>query len=268
MANINRVVLVGNLTQGPGAAPDAERHIRLQASDRGQHAPQGRDRAVGGQAELLRRHRLGEPSGELLAVPVEGPPCGHRRAARVARVGCHDGSGKRQAVEMIAESVQFLGSRADERRRLAAVRPGGRGRRERRLPRLGRRRRHPLLRSAMAPKQQREQTSTRRRQPPGGATAPRRRNCHFCRDKVEEVDYKNITQLRRVHLGEGQDPLAPDHRRVPPAPGPGRGRGQARARDGAAPLRLGLIDASHPAEGRREGRPARRGRRRRARLRA
>ena len=48
----------------------------------------------------------------------------------------------------------------------------------------------------MAPKREREQTSTRRRQPPGGAAAPRRRNCRFCRDKVEEVDYKNISQLR------------------------------------------------------------------------
>ncbi len=47
----------------------------------------------------------------------------------------------------------------------------------------------------MAPKQ-RDQTSTNRRRPPGGATAPRRRNCRFCRDKVEEVDYKNIAALR------------------------------------------------------------------------
>ena len=48
----------------------------------------------------------------------------------------------------------------------------------------------------MAPKQQREQTSTRKRQPPGGPSAPRRRNCRFCRDKVEEVHYKNIALLR------------------------------------------------------------------------
>jgi small subunit ribosomal protein S18 len=32
----------------------------------------------------------------------------------------------------------------------------------------------------------------------------RRRNCHFCRDKVEEVDYKNINQLRRYISEKGK----------------------------------------------------------------
>jgi small subunit ribosomal protein S18 len=41
-------------------------------------------------------------------------------------------------------------------------------------------------------------TSTRR----GPNTGPiKRRSCQFCRDKVEEVDYKNIAQLRR-HVSE------------------------------------------------------------------
>ena len=52
------------------------------------------------------------------------------------------------------------------------------------------------------PKQREERTSTRRRPP---ATAqPRRRNCHFCREKVEEVDYKNIAQLRRYISEKGK----------------------------------------------------------------
>jgi small subunit ribosomal protein S18 len=54
----------------------------------------------------------------------------------------------------------------------------------------------------MAQPKQREQTSTRRR-PPANAQ-PRRRNCHFCREKVEEVDYKNIAQLRRYISEKGK----------------------------------------------------------------
>jgi len=49
----------------------------------------------------------------------------------------------------------------------------------------------------MAQPKQREEKSTSRRRPPGGAAGtPRRRNCRFCRDKVEEIDYKNIASLR------------------------------------------------------------------------
>ena len=54
----------------------------------------------------------------------------------------------------------------------------------------------------MAQPKQREQTSTRRR-PPASAQ-PRRRNCHFCREKVQEVDYKNIAALRRYISEKGK----------------------------------------------------------------
>ena len=57
----------------------------------------------------------------------------------------------------------------------------------------------------MAQPKQREEKSTSRRRPPGGAPGtPRRRNCRFCRDKVEEVDYKNINQLRRYVSEKGK----------------------------------------------------------------
>ena len=50
----------------------------------------------------------------------------------------------------------------------------------------------------MAPKEQRQ----RKRAP---ATAPtRRRNCYFCREKIEEVDYKNHSQLRRYISEKGK----------------------------------------------------------------
>jgi small subunit ribosomal protein S18 len=43
---------------------------------------------------------------------------------------------------------------------------------------------------------QRDQTSSSRRRTPGDAM-PRRKSCHFCRSKLDEVDYKDLTQLRR-----------------------------------------------------------------------
>ncbi|HXH88377.1 MAG TPA: 30S ribosomal protein S18 [Gaiellaceae bacterium] len=40
---------------------------------------------------------------------------------------------------------------------------------------------------------------------PGGSTAPgRRKSCLFCKDKVEEVDYKNVNQLRRYISEKGK----------------------------------------------------------------
>jgi single-strand DNA-binding protein len=64
---------------------------------------------VGRQAQLLRRHRLGQSGRKLRAVPGQGP------AAIDGRLDwrewdAQDGT-KRQAVEIIAENVQFLGSR-------------------------------------------------------------------------------------------------------------------------------------------------------------
>jgi len=53
------------------------------------------------------------------------------------------------------------------------------------------------------PKQRGEERSTSRRRPPSNAQ-PRRRNCQFCRDKVEEVDYKNLAQLRRFISEKGK----------------------------------------------------------------
>jgi small subunit ribosomal protein S18 len=36
---------------------------------------------------------------------------------------------------------------------------------------------------------------------PGG---PRRKNCYFCREKIAEVDYKNVNQLRRYISERGK----------------------------------------------------------------
>jgi small subunit ribosomal protein S18 len=53
------------------------------------------------------------------------------------------------------------------------------------------------------PKQRGEERSTSRRRPPA-SMQPRRRNCHFCREKLEQVDYKNIAQLRRYVSERGK----------------------------------------------------------------
>jgi small subunit ribosomal protein S18 len=52
----------------------------------------------------------------------------------------------------------------------------------------------------MAP---RERTQQRKR-PGGPAGAIKRRNCFFCKDKVAEIDYKNVTQLRRYISEKGK----------------------------------------------------------------
>ncbi len=48
-----------------------------------------------------------------------------------------------------------------------------------------------------------QQTKPRRR-PPGGGGPIRRKSCYFCKDKVDQVDYKNINQLRRYISEKGK----------------------------------------------------------------
>jgi len=42
-------------------------------------------------------------------------------------------------------------------------------------------------------------SKTRREKPAAGAAgAARRRYCHFCQENIDEVDFKDVTSLRRV----------------------------------------------------------------------
>ena len=43
-----------------------------------------------------------------------------------------------------------------------------------------------------------------RRRRPSPAGQPRRKNCYFCREKIDEVDYKNVNQLRRYVSEKGK----------------------------------------------------------------
>ncbi|HEX9417124.1 MAG TPA: 30S ribosomal protein S18 [Gaiellaceae bacterium] len=52
--------------------------------------------------------------------------------------------------------------------------------------------------------QQRDQRQQRGRRSQTREFAGRRRNCFFCREKVEEVDYKNYNQLRRYISEKGK----------------------------------------------------------------
>src|SRR5689334_15293582 len=49
----------------------------------------------------------------------------------------------------------------------------------------------------------RERTQQRKR-PGGPAGQVKRRNCFFCKDKVDEIDYKNVNQLRRYISEKGK----------------------------------------------------------------
>ncbi len=51
----------------------------------------------------------------------------------------------------------------------------------------------------MAPK-----TTERRTKRPGAPTGGRRKSCYFCKDKVDQVDYKNVNQLRRYISEKGK----------------------------------------------------------------
>jgi small subunit ribosomal protein S18 len=52
----------------------------------------------------------------------------------------------------------------------------------------------------MAPKPDR----SRKRAPAGAAAGGRRKSCFFCKDKIDEVDYKNVNQLGRYISEKGK----------------------------------------------------------------
>src|SRR4051795_9838133 len=50
----------------------------------------------------------------------------------------------------------------------------------------------------------RERTQTQRKRPGGPAGQVKRRNCFFCKDKIDEIDYKNVNALRRYVSEKGK----------------------------------------------------------------
>jgi small subunit ribosomal protein S18 len=51
---------------------------------------------------------------------------------------------------------------------------------------------------------ERTQQQQGRKRPGGPAAAIKRRNCYFCKDKIAEIDYKNVNQLRRYISEKGK----------------------------------------------------------------
>jgi small subunit ribosomal protein S18 len=53
-----------------------------------------------------------------------------------------------------------------------------------------------------APRNDRDRSSSRKRTAPTGGG--RRKSCFFCKSKVDEVDYKNVNELRRYVSEKGK----------------------------------------------------------------
>ncbi len=51
---------------------------------------------------------------------------------------------------------------------------------------------------------QSKQTSGARRRPSQSTGPLRRKSCYFCKDKIDQVDYKNTNQLRRYISEKGK----------------------------------------------------------------
>jgi small subunit ribosomal protein S18 len=56
----------------------------------------------------------------------------------------------------------------------------------------------------MPPRGDRDKERQSGRKRPGAAGPIRRKSCFFCKDKVEEIDYKNVNQLRRYISERGK----------------------------------------------------------------
>ena len=49
-----------------------------------------------------------------------------------------------------------------------------------------------------------QKTETPRKRRDAGPAGGHRKSCHFCKDEVAEVDYKNVTQIRRYVSERGK----------------------------------------------------------------
>ena len=204
-ANINSVVLVGNLTRDPELrhTPSgmAVCSLRLAVNSR-RKDESGNWTDKPNYFDITVWGAQGENCAQYLA---KGRPVGVQGRLEWREWDAQDGT-KRQAVEVVADNVQFLGSRDG----------GGEGGGQQFVPQGAARRSappptSPRLRPTTTSRSRRRETpmaqpktqQTRKR--PGSSLAPgRRKSCLFCKDKVEEVDYKNLNQLRRYISEKGK----------------------------------------------------------------
>jgi single-strand DNA-binding protein len=113
-ANINRVVLVGNLTRDPELrhTPSgvAVCSLRLAVNSRRKDPSTGEWGEKPNYFDITVWGNQGESCAQYLS---KGRPVAVDGRLDWREYEAKDGSGKRQAVEIIADSVQFLGGRGD-----------------------------------------------------------------------------------------------------------------------------------------------------------
>jgi len=114
MANINRVVLVGNLTRDPELrhtpSGTAVCKLRIAVNTRQKDGATGQWTDKPNYFDVTVWGNQGESCAQYLS---KGRPVGIDGRLDWREWEATDGSGKRQAVQIIAESVQFLGGRGD-----------------------------------------------------------------------------------------------------------------------------------------------------------
>ena len=202
-ANINRVVLVGNLTRDPelrhtpGGTPVCSLRIAVN-SRRKDESGNWTDKpnyfsvsVFGNQAESCAQYlSKGRP------VAVDG-----RLDWREWQAQDGGGSGSRSrswrspsSSSAAAATATPAAAATSSCRQVPAPRAEPTSRQQPTTTSRSRRR--------MAPRDR--QQGQQRKRPGGPAGAIKRRNCFFCKDKVAEIDYKNIGQLRRYISEKGK----------------------------------------------------------------
>ena len=254
----------------PRAALDPERDLGLQDAGGREQPPQGRrQRRVGRQAQLLRRHRLGRAGRELRQLPLQGPPGRGRGAPRLARVGgagrhqapggrdhrqqrpvprlarrqpAGGGNGFQPSSDVPADTSDFEGEKVSAAASPTTTSPSRSfAEPASHEPRFG-----GALSSCTLPARSmaRQQRTNSGPSGGGGGGGRRRRGLSdrgrprkYTTLKVDHIDYKDLTPAAPLHLRPRQDPLPTGHRPLPQAPGAACAGGEARPRAGAAPLR-------------------------------
>ena len=218
--NINRVIITGNLTRDP--------ELRSTAAARRSAACASRSTAA---ARTTTGQWVDKPNYfDVTVWGAQGENCAQylakgRPVAVDGRLNwreweAQDGA-KRQSVDIIADSVQFLGSRDAAADRTAWSSPTSRptpptssqaavaaaartttSRSRHRTRAAGAR--HPTTRQVKQAVGKTQRHSTDDRQEPVLLAGGRRKSCHFCRDKVDQIDYKDFQSLRRYLSDKGK----------------------------------------------------------------
>ena len=240
--NINRVVMTGNLTRDPElrntpSGTSSVCSLRIACNTRRKDQSTGEWTDKPNYFDVTVWGMQGENCAQYLS---KGRPSPSTAGSRWREWQDQQGN-KRQSVDIIADSVQFLGSRegGENGGRFTpqsdvpadtsdfAQAPAGSGDRTttfRSDPEVASTQEQPGRQSSVeeqAPRPRQASRPVRASPEAGGSLAP------FCKEKVDRVDYRT----GRPSSGDqrqGQDPPFPRHRCPPPPPVPARPGGQTR----------------------------------------